>query len=77
MIQTIGFGHYILALIVLWIVGFIFSVIVGMLSAIPFLGWVIALVFTPFLTVFSARYVSRLYDECVPQVPAPATAMAP
>lgn len=72
-IQAIGFGTYIIALIILWGVGFIFSMIIGVLSMIPFLGWAIVLVFNPFLTVFSARYISRLYDTAAPEVPSPVT----
>jgi hypothetical protein len=72
-IKAIGFGTYIIALIILWGVGFIFSMIIGVLSMIPFLGWAIVLVFNPFLTVFSARYLSRLYDTASPEAPSPLT----
>jgi hypothetical protein len=36
------------------------------LSMIPYAGWVFTLVFTPLLTVFSARYYTILYDKAAP-----------
>jgi hypothetical protein len=71
MIRRIGFGTYIIALCVLWAVAFIFNAVTGLLSVMPFLGWAIVLVLYPFMTVFSARYISRLYDQLTPDTPVP------
>ncbi len=76
-IGTIGFGTYIIALIVLLIVWILFTVVVMVLSMIPFVGWVIALVLNPLFSVFCARYISLIYDHGFPQVPAPAPVMTP
>jgi hypothetical protein len=75
-IQTIGWGTYIIALLVLLVAGIIFTIVVIALSIIPFVGWVIQLVLGPLLLVFSARYITRVYDHGAPQaqVPTPATA---
>ena len=59
-IGKIGWGGYILALIVLWI---ILSVISGILWYIPFIGWLLLLIALPFLAIFEARYLSLLYDS--------------
>ena len=31
--------------------------------AIPYIGWLIYLVLTPPLSIFSARYLAKVYDE--------------
>jgi hypothetical protein len=68
-IGNMGWGTYIIALIVLSIVWFIFAIIIMMLSLIPFAGWVLALVANPLFTVFDARFMSRVYDHGIPEVP--------
>jgi len=67
-IGRIGWGSYIIALIILWIAGIVFGVIVGILSAIPFLGWLIMLFLYPAWFLFAARYMRLIYESA----PAPA-----
>jgi len=67
-IGKIGWGSYIIALIVLWIVGIVFSVITTILSAIPIIGWLIMLFLYPVWTIFAARYMTLIYESA----PAPA-----
>jgi len=67
-IGKIGWGSYIIALIVLWIAGIVFGFIVGILSAIPIIGWLIALFLSPFWIIFVARYMTLIYESA----PAPA-----
>ena len=67
-IGRIGWGSYIIALIVLWIAGIVFGFIVGILSAIPIIGWLIALFLSPFWIIFVARYMTLIYESA----PAPA-----
>ena len=67
-IGRIGWGSYIIALIVLWIVGIVFSVITTILSAIPIIGWLIMLFLYPVWTIFAARYMTLIYESA----PAPA-----
>jgi hypothetical protein len=73
-IQTIGWGAYILALVIVAVLLILFGLVVALLALIPLVGWVIQLVLEPLIQIFSARYISRVYDHGVPQVPAPAPA---
>jgi hypothetical protein len=76
-IRTMGWGTYIIALLVLLAVGIIFSIIAGVLSIIPYLGWVIDLVINPLLVIFTARFMSRVYDHGVQQAPVAVVEPAP
>jgi hypothetical protein len=76
-IRALGWGTYIIALVVLVITWCIFFVIIGMLALIPFVGWVFNLVFTPFYSVFNARFISLVYDHATSPVPAPVPVMTP
>ncbi|HOI57475.1 DUF4013 domain-containing protein [Methanoculleus sp.] len=67
-IGKIGWGSYIIALIVLWIVGIVFGFIVGILVVIPVLGWLITLFLYPVWIIFTARYMTLIYESA----PAPA-----
>ena len=71
-IQAIGWGAYILALAIMIVLVILASLIISLFALIPFAGWVIQLVLTPIISVFTARYISRVYDHSVPQAPAPA-----
>jgi hypothetical protein len=62
-IGKIGWINYIIALIVLIVVEIIFGVLVSLLQAIPVLGWLIWLALQPPLAIFSARYITRIYDS--------------
>ena len=73
-IQAIGWGAYILALVIMMVLVILASLVISLFALIPFAGWVIQLVLTPIISVFSARYISRVYDHSVPQAPAPAPA---
>lgn len=59
-IGKIGWGGYILALIVVYL---IIGIIGGILLAIPMVGWVLYLIVVPFLMILEARYLSLLYDS--------------
>ncbi|WP_332449926.1 DUF4013 domain-containing protein [Methanoculleus sp.] len=62
-IGKIGWGSYIIALIVLWIVGIVFGFIVSILSMIPVLGWLIMLFLYPVWYIFTARYMTLIYES--------------
>ena len=66
-IRTIGWLSYFLLLIGFAIAMFIYAVITGILSAIPFIGWVFVLIVNPFFMIFTARYFSLVYDQGEPQ----------
>jgi len=59
-IGRIGWGSYILALI---IGGAIVLVVQVVLGWIPFIGGILQLIISPFLTVFFTRYVTLLYES--------------
>lgn len=59
-IGKIGWGTYILALIILIV---IFGIIYVVLGLIPIVGAIIELIIGPFLMVFAARYICQLYDS--------------
>lgn len=67
-IGRIGWGSYIIAIIVLVIVGFVFGFIVGILGMIPILGWLITLFLYPVWYIFTARYMTLVYESA--QAPA-------
>jgi hypothetical protein len=67
-IGKIGWGSYIIALIVVFIVAFIIAAI---LSIIPVIGGLLMLIVAPALAIFVARYITLLYDS-VPQGAPPA-----
>jgi hypothetical protein len=69
-IGKIGWGSYILALIVVTVVAGIIGFI---LSVIPFIGWILMLIAAPALAIFVARFVTLLYDS-VPEGVAPVAA---
>jgi hypothetical protein len=68
-IGRIGWVTYLIALIVLSVVWFIFILVVMVLSVVPFVGWVLALAANPLLSVFDARFMSRVYDHGIAEAP--------
>lgn len=59
-IGKIGWGSYILALIVIAVILVIVYVILGL---IPILGSIIEIIIGPFISIFAARYICQLYDS--------------
>ena len=68
-IGKIGWGTYIVSLIVIAIVAGIIAII---LSVIPVIGWLLLLIVDPALVIFVARYITLLYDSVPDQAAAPA-----
>ncbi len=62
-IGKIGWGSYILALIVWIIVWFILEVILGIFFLIPFIGWVITVLLTIPVMLFINRYQTMVYES--------------
>lgn len=63
-IQGIGIGRYIGWFIILIIVSFILGLVLSLITAIPYLGILIAfLVGAPFISLFSARVLGNLYSD--------------
>ena len=67
-IGRIGWGSYILALIIGVAIIVIVQIVLG---AIPYLGGILQLIISPFVTVFFTRYITLVYETGEP-VPAPA-----
>ena len=59
-IKEIGWGTYILAVIIMGIIIIIVETILGI---IPFIGAILQIVFAPFISIFSARYICLVYDS--------------
>ncbi|MEM2962690.1 MAG: DUF4013 domain-containing protein [Candidatus Bathyarchaeia archaeon] len=57
-IGRIGWGSYILWLIVLFVISIIYSLIGG----IPYIGWLVTLVLSPLFLVFTARSAALTYE---------------
>ncbi|QSZ68291.1 DUF4013 domain-containing protein [Methanofollis aquaemaris] len=62
-IGAVGWGSYIIALIVLWVVTVVIGLVIGIIMSIPFIGWVIAIFLYPVLGIFTARYMTLIYDS--------------
>lgn len=62
-IGKIGWGSYILALIVLFFVMVVFVFILALIMGIPYIGWLIYLVLLPPISIFQARYLAQIYNE--------------
>lgn len=69
-LRSIGWVNYIVALIVLGAVALLFCIVVCLFSLNEYTGAVASLVLTPLYTIFSARYITQVYDTAAP-VPVP------
>jgi hypothetical protein len=70
-----GWLSYIILLVGFIIACIIYAVITGILSFIPFIGWILVLIVNPVFMIFTARYFSLVYDQGEPQ-PVPPVAPA-
>ena len=66
-IRTMGWLSYIILLIGFVIAMLIYAVITGILSFIPFIGWVLVLIVNTVFMIFTARYFALVYDQGEPQ----------
>ncbi|MFA7563117.1 MAG: DUF4013 domain-containing protein [Methanoculleus sp.] len=62
-IGALGWGTWIIAVIVLLIVAAVYVFVIGILSAIPLLGWLIALFLNAAFAIFYARYLAQVYEK--------------
>jgi len=70
-IGKIGWGSYIIALIILYIVAGIIGIVLNLVSHIPFVGWILMLILLPFLILFEARYFCMVYESAGEQKAVP------
>lgn len=62
-IRKMGWGRYVLALIILFLIMLVFSAVLALIVAIPYVGFIIYLFLLPPLTVFEARYLTLVYEQ--------------
>lgn len=63
-IGKIGWGNYIIWLIILIIISFLFGILTGLVQMIPIIGTIIAvLVISPYLLIFERRAIGLIYNE--------------
>ena len=65
-IRRIGWGSYILALIILFVVMVVLALVLAIIGSIPWIGWIIYLFLIPLLTIFQARYMVQVYEAGTP-----------
>ncbi len=59
-IGRIGWGSYIVALLIVIVVIGVVSTILGV---IPILGWLLSIILAPAFSIFAARYITQIYDS--------------
>lgn len=67
-IGKLGWGTWIIAVIILLVIAIVYGFIIGLLANIPFIGWLIILFLNVAFIIFYARYFALVYEE----TPAPA-----
>jgi hypothetical protein len=66
-IGRIGWGSWIVAVIVLALIGLAYAVVTGLITTIPVVGWIVNLFLGVVYGIFHARYLAAAYES----VPAP------
>jgi hypothetical protein len=61
-IGKIGWGSYILALVVLIVVQLVIALVLSLFWLIPLLGVIVEIIFIAPVSIFEARYICQLYD---------------
>ncbi len=59
-IGRIGWGSYVVALVILMVV---IGVVNAILGVIPVLGWLLTIILAPAFSIFAARYITQIYDS--------------
>jgi len=62
-IGKIGWGTYIIALIIIYVISFILGMVINLIIEAPYIGIIIALFLWPLVTIFESRYFTLLYEE--------------
>jgi hypothetical protein len=62
-IGRIGWGAWIVAVIVLVLIGLVYAVVTGLITSIPILGWIINLFLGVAYGIFHARYLVEAYES--------------
>ncbi len=59
-IGRIGWGPYVIALVILMVV---IGVVNAVLGVIPILGWILTIILAPAFSIFASRYITQIYDS--------------
>ena len=70
-IRRIGWGNYIIALVLLFLASIFYSLVVSIPGIIPYVGWIVPVCLSPLFTVFAARYFTLVYETGEAPPPAP------
>ena len=62
-IGKIGWGPYIIALVVMIVVIVVIEIILSILGMIPIIGFIINIIFIAPVMLFEARYLCQVYDS--------------
>ncbi len=62
-IRAIGWGSYLLASVVLWIISFVMGMVFNLITEIPYLGFIIMFFVSVVFTIFEARYLALVYES--------------
>ena len=62
-IGRIGWGSWILAVIILAIIGLVYVAVNGLIASIPIFGWIIDLFLVVAFGIFHARYLAAIYES--------------
>ncbi len=62
-IGRVGWGSWILAVIILILIGVVYGAVIGLINLIPILGWIINLFLGVAFGIFYARYLAGAYES--------------
>ncbi|NLN08985.1 MAG: DUF4013 domain-containing protein [Methanoculleus thermophilus] len=62
-IGRIGWGSWIVAVIILVLIGLVYAAVTGLITSIPIIGWIINLFLGVAYGIFHARYLARAYES--------------
>ncbi|PKL60494.1 MAG: hypothetical protein CVV33_02405 [Methanomicrobiales archaeon HGW-Methanomicrobiales-4] len=62
-IRAIGWGSYIFAIIVIFVVTIVVSLVFSLIELIPYIGFIISLFLGVILTVFESRFMTLIYES--------------
>jgi len=64
-IRAIGWGNYLLALTILWVISLIFHACIVLVQSVPVAGWLVGLFLMPAWGIYSVRFIAVMYERGV------------
>lgn len=69
-ISAIGWGRYIVAMVIYWAITVVLFVLIGLLNLVPVAGmalyWIVSIIIIVPYVLFSARYLTLVYEHALP-----------